>query len=184
MVCAASGDISYWVLVLGHREYSDGYPRPAGTHTVVRVRHGTDSGRTRRAGSANPSSVVALLTVGWLLAVVVLTWMWFGLGMEGWAYQHSNSGQLSAELAARIARVSLWLAGIGAGGPALIAVVAYFGGMVRTSVVYLMLAMVLVVPAYRIAGPAYRTLNPPGPPPPAPTHCVEYSGGDTKCPGG
>ena len=127
---------------------------------------------------------MGLLTVGWLLGVGILVWLLFAVGMESWADHHSNHGQRSAELSARAARVSLWLAGVGVGGPALIALVAYLGGMVRMSIVYLVLAMVLVVPGYGIARQAYRVLDPPGPPEPAPTHCVEFSGGDARCPGG
>jgi hypothetical protein len=127
---------------------------------------------------------VALLTAGWLLGVAVLVWMLFAAGMDGWADHHGNHDQRSAELAARSANISLWLAGVGVGGPALIAVVAHLRGMARASVAYLVLAIILVVPAYQLAKPAYRTLHPPGPPPPAPTHCVEFSGGDSRCPGG
>jgi hypothetical protein len=58
---------------------------------------------------------------------------------------------------------------VAVGGPALIAVAAFAGRLVRTGAVYLALAIVLGVLAIPFAAEAYRTLIPSPPPPPAPT---------------
>ncbi|MEU1605723.1 hypothetical protein [Micromonospora matsumotoense] len=73
-----------------------------------------------------------------------------------------------------------------AAGPAIITLVAYRLRLVRTAVVFLVLAVVIAVPALPFAVRVGEDLTPvpvattPGPP----EHCVEYSGGDNRCPGG
>jgi hypothetical protein len=46
------------------------------------------------------------------------------------------------------------------------------------------LAVLLPVPAAAVAASAIRDLRPPPEPVPAPTRCIEFSGGDNRCPGG
>ncbi|MFG1676166.1 hypothetical protein [Micromonospora sp. NPDC049282] len=77
-------------------------------------------------------------------------------------------------------------ASVATAGPTLIALVAYRLRLVRTAAVFLVLAIVIAVPAVPFAVLAGRDLAPapaattPGPP----GYCVEHSGGDTRCPGG
>ncbi|SBT47338.1 hypothetical protein [Micromonospora auratinigra] len=73
---------------------------------------------------------------------------------------------------------------VGAGGPALIALVAYGLGRARTAVALLVLAVVLGVPALPSAARAYRESTPPPAPGTPVLGCHERSGGDTRCPGG
>ncbi|MBM7077092.1 hypothetical protein [Micromonospora humida] len=70
-------------------------------------------------------------------------------------------------------------------GPAVIAPVAYRLRLVRTAVVFLVLAVVIAVPVLPFAVRVGHDLTPvPRTTPVAPEHCVEYSGGDNRCPGG
>jgi hypothetical protein len=126
-------------------------------------------------------ATVALLTVMWVLGICALVLWLVGLGMQGWAEQYSAD---SAALERRTTTVLLVLAAVVAGGPLVIAGTAFTGGSTRTGVVFLVLAAVLAVPALAVAAGAYRSLNPPAPPPPGPAVCQEHSGGDTRCPGG
>ena len=141
--------------------------------------------RPSERGPVAAPLAVTVLTLCWLAAVAALLWKVFALGMEAWgAGASSNGDDRTAALHVRTAHVSLWLAGIGAFGPAVIAAVAAGGRMVRTSVVYFVLAALLALPAAFIARDADRTLNPRAPVPSGPTHCIEHSGGDNRCPGG
>lgn len=54
----------------------------------------------------------------------------------------------------------------------------------RRTAVAIGLVAVLVLPATGyVALSTFFDDNVPQPPPPATRHCVEYSGGDTRCPG-
>ena len=102
----------------------------------------------------------------------VSVWLWF---LSAWGSEHPRRSDWL---------LLLLLAGIVA-GPALIAAVALAGRLVGTGIVYLVLAVLLTLPAGFFAEDAYRRLFPPDPPPPAgPVGCQEHSGGDTTCPGG
>jgi hypothetical protein len=129
------------------------------------------------------STTVGLLVVAWVLAFpAVVVWL-FGIGMQGWADQHSGTDR-SAELQRSAAHALFTLAALISGGPALIAVVAFAGRLRRTGIVFTVLAVAGAVLAVPVAGEAFRTVEPAAPPPSAPTVCQEHSGGDTRCPGG
>ncbi|SRR6266511_1279322 len=130
-----------------------------------------------------PTAVV-LLTIVWVLAVLALAWRCFGIGLQGWADDQTYGGADSAELRRRAAAAVLLLAGVAAGGPALIAVVAFVGRMTRAGAVYLALAVALGMLALPAAAEADHRPTPPPPPPSGPAICQERSGGDNRCPGG
>ncbi|HEX5597207.1 MAG TPA: DUF6234 family protein [Micromonosporaceae bacterium] len=130
-----------------------------------------------------PAAVV-LLTIVWVVALLALTWWLFGIGMERWANSYDSDRARAAELARQSSRALLILAAVAVGGPILIAIVARAGELVRTGVVYIVLAIVLGLLVLPVAAGAYRTVTPPPPPPAVPDGCQERSGGDTRCPGG
>jgi hypothetical protein len=122
------------------------------------------------------ATAVAVLTLVWVLALGALVVWLFGLGMQGWA-----DGGASADLERRTTTVLILLAATAAGGPAVIAVVAFNGRLVRTGVVYSVLAGLLAVP---LTVAALRAPAPSPSPDPGPPVCQEHSGSDTRCPGG
>jgi hypothetical protein len=124
------------------------------------------------------------LTIVWVLAVLALAWRCFGIGMAGWADQHSNSGANSTELQHQAAAAVMWLAFVAVGGALLIATVAFATRLPRTGAVYVVLAFVLGALVLPAAASADRTLTPSAPPSSAPAICQEHSGGDSECPGG
>jgi hypothetical protein len=152
-------------------------PAPLAGHSVTRM-------TTSRPAQRWAPTAVTLLTIAWLLAVPALAWRCFGIGLQGWADEQDNGGAHAAELRRQAATAALLLAGVAAGGPALLAVVAFAGRMVKTGAVYIVLTVLLSAPALVAAAEADRTLNPSPPPRPAPTFCQEHSGDDTRCPGG
>ncbi|MEU9507304.1 DUF6234 family protein [Micromonospora sp. NPDC048170] len=139
---------------------------------------------TSSTSAARPRHVIVLLTVLWLVTSLALLWWCFTIGMEGWADQYSNGGAQSAEIGRRSARALLLLAVVAAGGPAVVALVAFRFRYVRTGLVYLLLTVVIAAALMPAVVDAARTLVPPAAPVPAPTTCQERSGGDTRCPGG
>ncbi|MGC4790972.1 hypothetical protein ACLQ22_24460 [Micromonospora sp. DT178] len=139
---------------------------------------------TSSTPAARSRYAVVLLTVVWVGACLALLWWLFTIGMEGWADHHSNGDGRAAEIGRRSARVLLFLAATAAGGPAVIALVAFGCRYRRTGLVYLFLAVVVAAALTPAAVDAARTLRPPVAPVPAPTTCQEHSGGDNRCPGG
>jgi hypothetical protein len=127
---------------------------------------------------------VALLTVLWLLASLLLVGWAFAIGLQGWADQHGNGGAGLAESSRRGNRVLLSLYLTAVGGSVVIAVVAFTGRLVRTGAVYLALALVLGAFGLPFGEAAARDLVPPPPVPSGPGGCQEHSGGHTRCPGG
>ena len=75
-------------------------------------------------------------------------------------------------------------------GPAVVALVTYRPRLVRTAVIFLVLIAVIAVIAVPAVPIAVLTTSRDLAPAPAawtpvpPWHCVEHSGGDTRCPGG
>jgi hypothetical protein len=136
----------------------------------------------RRASSL--SVTVALLSVAWIIAILALTWLLFSIGLQQWADSYSDNGEAANGYAVQSAQAGLWLAAVLAVGPVLLAALARAGRMRKTFVVFVILS-VLLVPVGAVGGAEmWRTLQPNTPPPSQPTHCVEFSGGDTSCPGG
>jgi hypothetical protein len=128
--------------------------------------------------------LVGLLALLWVGGLLAFAWWWFALGMELWAASYSDEGPEVTALRQKASEVMLATLLLAAAGPPLIAVLAYGLRLVRTAVVFLVLAVVLGGPALTLAAYVYRDLDPP-PPPPAPVSgCQERSGGDTRCPGG
>ncbi|MEU1249144.1 hypothetical protein [Micromonospora arida] len=106
--------------------------------------------------------------------------------MEQWSVSNGDQPGEFEDLKRRASVALLVAALVATAGPALIALVAHQLRLVRTTVVFLALTVVIAVPAFPFAVSAGRGLHPapaaatPGPPGP----CVEPSGGDTRCPGG
>lgn len=138
----------------------------------------------RRSAVPWAPSVVVLLTVAWLLGALVLLWWLIDIGLAFWADHHSTQGAGADQLARRKNTALLLLAAEVVAGPVVIAVVAVCGRLRWTAAVYLVIAFGFCLLAVPVAAEAYRDLNPPSPPPPAPTMCQERSGGEASCPGG
>ncbi|MEU1965943.1 hypothetical protein ABZ541_19035 [Micromonospora sediminicola] len=137
-------------------------------------------GAVRRGGP-----VVAFLVLLWVCGLIATAVWWVGIGLEQWSVSY---GDQPGEFQALQRRASLALlvgALVATAGPALVALVAYHLRLVRTAVVFLVLTVVIAVPAVPFAVLAGRDLDPaPATTPGPPGHCVEHSGGDTRCPGG
>jgi hypothetical protein len=122
-----------------------------------------------------PPLTVGLLTVGWVfgLFATALQWMsavWLAGSSDVSAAAHDRPGMLAARFAAVLI-----------GGPVLLAIVAIAGKLRRTALTYGVLAGLGVV---LVLFAAAASRDEPPAPAPQPTHCVELSGGDTRCPGG
>lgn len=137
-------------------------------------------GAGRRGGPI--VGLVVLLWVGGLIAAVA--W-WVSIGLEQWNVSNGDQPGTLADLRYR-ASLALFVAMVVAvAGPAIVALVAYRLRLVRTAVVFLVLAVVIAVPVLPFAVRVGHDLTPvPRTTPVAPEHCVEYSRGDNRCPGG
>lgn len=139
---------------------------------------------TTTATGRRGGPVIGFLVLLWVCALLAPAWWVFSVGMRQWAANYSDRPadldglQRQANLALLIAAL------VAAGGPAVIALVAYQLRLVRTAIVFLVLAVALAIPGLLVAAHAYRDLTPAPAPPGPPGHCVELSGGDTRCPGG
>lgn len=132
-------------------------------------------------------AAVTVLTITWVIAIGVLLLLLFEVVMSQWVASVDDDHVGMRELRRQGAHRLLWLAAVMVGGPLVVAAVARASGMTRKAVAaYLVLAGILAVPALAIAVQASRTLEPASPaaPPGPPGHCVEFSGGDNRCPGG
>lgn len=138
-------------------------------------------GTGRRGGP-----IVGFLVLVWVCGLIAAAVWWAGIGLEQWSVSYGDQPGEFADLKRRASLALLVAALVAAVGPAVVALVAYRLRLVRTAVVFLVLAVVIAVPAGPVAVLASRDLAPapaattPGPP----GHCVEHSGGDTRCPGG
>ncbi|NES27948.1 hypothetical protein GCE86_09725 [Micromonospora terminaliae] len=138
-------------------------------------------GTGRRGGP-----IVGFLFLLWVCGLITAAVWWVGIGLEQWSVSYGDQPGEFEDLRRRANVAVLVAALVATAGPALIALVAYQLRLVRTAVVFLVLAVVIAVPAVPFALLAGRDLDPapavttPGPP----GHCVEHSGGDTRCPGG
>ncbi|MEW1586436.1 hypothetical protein AB0283_13435 [Micromonospora vinacea] len=138
-------------------------------------------GTDRRA-----APIVGLLALVWVSGLIATAVWWVGIGLEQWSVSYGDQPGEFEDLKRQASVALLVAALVATAGPVLIALVAYQLRQVRTAVVFLLLATVIAVPAVPIAVLAGRDLDPapatttPGPP----GHCVEHSGGDTRCPGG
>jgi hypothetical protein len=112
-------------------------------------------------GRGRAIAIIALLTLGWLYVEVYLFY-----GMLGGAW------------------VWPWFLAVGVGGPLGIGTVALQLRRVVTGWVYVTISMVLAVLVLLLITSALRDSHPKPAVVPQSTHCVERSGGDTRCPGG
>ncbi|HEX6685995.1 MAG TPA: hypothetical protein VF062_24675 [Candidatus Limnocylindrales bacterium] len=136
----------------------------------------------RRA--SNKSIAVGLLSIAWVVAIVALVGWLFSIGLSQLADSYDAGSEATAGHLARSAKAGLWLAAVLAVGPVCLAALARAARMRRTFIGFVVLAGLLVpVGAVGAAG-MWRTLHPTAPPPSAPAHCVEFSGGNATCPGG
>ncbi|MGW0433937.1 DUF6234 family protein [Micromonospora sp. NPDC003197] len=124
---------------------------------------------------------VVLLPLGWLIGLSILFSSW--ATVKPWFYDPGDDVALARQLDLEVAWWQLWFGLLLVGGPLLIAVLAAVGRFKITVVVFGIIGVLLAVPAGYLALDAWRTLH-PAPAPPAPEHCIERSGGDTRCPGG
>ncbi|MFF0659479.1 hypothetical protein [Micromonospora tulbaghiae] len=138
-------------------------------------------GAGRRGGP-----IVGFLVLVWVCGLIAAAIWWVGIGLEQWSVSYGDQPGEFADLQRQASLALMVAASVATAGPTVIALVAYRLRLVRTAVVFLVLAIVIAVPAVPIAVLAGRDLAPapaattPGPP----GHCVEHSGGDTRCPGG
>lgn len=129
---------------------------------------------------------MGFLVLVWVCGLIAATVWWAGIGLEQWSVSYGDQPGEFADLKRRASLALLVAALVAAVGPAVIALVAHRLRLVRTAVVFLVLAVAIAAPAGPVAVLAGRDLAPapaattPGPP----WHCVEHSGGDTRCPGG
>ncbi|MEV4725688.1 hypothetical protein [Micromonospora humida] len=129
--------------------------------------------------------IVGLLVLLWVGGLTAAAAWWVSIGLEQWNVSNGDQPGTLADLRYR-ASLALFVAMVLAvAGPAVIAPVAYRLRLVRTAAVFLVLAVVIAVPALPFAVRVGHDLTPvPRTTPVAPEHCVEYSGGDNRCPGG
>ncbi|MEU4398236.1 hypothetical protein [Micromonospora orduensis] len=138
-------------------------------------------GTGRRGGP-----IVGFLVLVWACGLIAAAVWLMGISLEQWSVSYDNQPNELENVERRASLALLIAALVATAGPALIALVAYHLRLVRTAVVFLVLTVVIAVPAVPLAASAGRGLDPapaattPGPP----GHCVEHSGGDTRCPGG
>ncbi|MFJ6154342.1 hypothetical protein [Micromonospora profundi] len=129
---------------------------------------------------------MGLLVLVWVCGLMAAAGWWVGIGLEQWSVSYGDQPAEFADLRRRASVALLVVAFVATAGPAVIALVAYQLRRVRTAVVFLVLTVVIAVPAAPVAVLTVRDLDPaPAPTTPGPPgHCVERSGGDTRCPGG
>ena len=130
--------------------------------------------------------IVGLLVVLWVCGLIATATWWVGIGLRQWSVSYDDAPGEVADLRRRATLALLTFVLVAVAGPVLVALVAHHLRLVRTAIVFLVLAVGLAVPALPIAVHAGRDLNPaPAPTAPGPPgHCMEHSGGDTRCPGG
>jgi hypothetical protein len=133
-------------------------------------------------GRGRATIIIVLLTVLWVIASAGLLLTGIGVGLRGLGVE--DQGALRA-IHRESTVLELWFIGVGVGGPLAIAVAALALRRVVTGWVFVTIAVLLAVPASIMGRAAWHSLHPTPPAyEPQPTHCVERSGGDTRCPGG
>jgi len=106
---------------------------------------------------------VGLLTFAWLVSLGAVTLDWLA---ASWAGTPDDR----------------WLVAVLVGGPVLLTLTAIAGKLRGAAITFGVPAAVLAVLV--ATGAAVQEHRQPPDPVRAPTHCVEFSGGDTRCPGG
>ncbi|MEU7980891.1 hypothetical protein AB0B63_20440 [Micromonospora sp. NPDC049081] len=130
--------------------------------------------------------IVGLLVLVWIGGLIAAAAWWLRIGLAQWNANYDGRPDELVGLGRQASRALLVAALVAVAGPAVIALVAYRLRLVRTAIVFLVLTVVIAVPALPFAASVGRGLTPvpadttPGPP----GHCVELSGGDNRCPGG
>jgi len=110
-----------------------------------------------------PGPTVGLLTVAWLVSLGAVTLDWLA---ASWAGTPDDR----------------WLVVVLVGGPVLLTLTAIAGKLRGAAITFGVLAAVLA--GLVAVGAAVQEHRRPPEPVPAHTYCVEFSGGDTRCPGG
>jgi len=122
-----------------------------------------------------PPLTVGLLTVVWVFGLFATAVQWMG---AAWLAGGSDVGAAAQDrpgmLAGRFAAILI-------GGPVLVTIIAIAGKLRKTALTYGVLAGLGVV---IVLFAAVASRDEPPAPVQRPTHCVELSGGDTRCPGG
>ncbi|MEV7229172.1 DUF6234 family protein [Polymorphospora sp. NPDC051019] len=133
-----------------------------------------------------PGAAVLLLTLAWLAALVLVAYLYIGVGLESWAASYNDADEAAA--ADRVQRsytLAMYFCLTLFVGPVLTAVVAAVGGLRRTAIGYGVVAVPLAGLALAGCALTVRDADPgPQAPPPPPGHCVPLSGSDNRCPGG
>ncbi|MFG1840323.1 hypothetical protein ACGFH8_18125 [Micromonospora sp. NPDC049175] len=129
---------------------------------------------------------MGFLTLVWVCGLIAVALWWMGIALEQWSATYDDQPGEFEDIQRRASQALLVAAMAATAGPALIALVAYHLRLVRTTVVFLVLTVVIAIPAMPLAVAVGGSLDPapaattPGPP----GHCVVHSGGDNRCPGG
>ncbi|MFF0123829.1 hypothetical protein ACFYP7_31625 [Micromonospora arida] len=122
----------------------------------------------------------------WVCRLIAAAVWWAGIGLEQWSVSYGDHPGEFEDFKRRASVALLVAALVATAGPALVALVAYQLRLVRTAVVFLVLTVVIAVPAVPFAFLASRDLDsaPAATTRGPPARCVEHSDGDTRCPGG
>ncbi len=135
----------------------------------------TETSVQRAAPPIWPPLTVGLLTVAWVFGLFATAVQWMG---AAWLASGSDVGAAAQDrpgmLAGRFATILI-------GGPVVLAIIAIAGKLRKTALTYGVLAGLGVV---LVLFAAVASRDEPPAPVQQPTHCVELSGGDTRCPGG
>ncbi|MEV0397073.1 DUF6234 family protein [Polymorphospora rubra] len=149
---------------------------------------GTPTGVRQRPGW--PVTAVLLLTLAWLAALVLIAYLYVGVGFESWSAHFGDDDEAArADRVRRSYALAMYFCLTLFVGPALTTTVAAVGGLRRTAIGYGVVAGLLAGLALAgcalTARDADRGRQAPTPPPPSPVeYCVPISGSENRCPGG
>ncbi len=122
-----------------------------------------------------PPLTVGLLTAVWVFGLFATAVQWMG------AVWLAGSSDVSAAAQDRPGMFAGRFAAVLIGGPVVLAIIAIAGKLRKTALTYGVLAgLGVVLVLFAVAA----SRDEPPAPAPQPTHCLELSGGDTRCPGG
>ncbi|MDG4758588.1 hypothetical protein [Micromonospora sp. WMMD710] len=140
---------------------------------------------TSEAVGRRGGPLVGFLVLVWICGLIAAAVSVVGISLEQWSVSYDGQTGEVEDLQRRVRHALLVVGLVATAGPAVIALVAYRLRLKRTAVVFLVLTVVIAVPAVPIAVLSGWDLDSaPAPTPGPPGHCVEHSGGDNRCPGG